>query len=145
MLNAANKPEPAPPKALPKGDLLDEMIGQYIHQANCPVPIKKLGNGYYIFGTRKIYAKILNGKLVIRVGGGYMIIEEFINTYAEQELAKINKIQQNEKEKEREAGDDDVESLDIPPTRSNSLLLFKLIQSEEVPVACLIRAQIVDQ
>jgi len=69
----------------------------------------------------------LNGKLVIRVGGGYMIIEEFINTYAEQELAKINKIQQNEKEKEREAEDDDVESLDIPPTRSNSLLLFKLI------------------
>jgi len=30
------------------------------------VPIKKLGNGYYIFGTRKIYAKILNGKLVIK-------------------------------------------------------------------------------
>ena len=68
---------------LPKGDLLDEMLGQYIHQANCPVPIKKLGNGYYIFGTRKIYAKIMNGKLVIRVGGGYMVIEEFISTYAE--------------------------------------------------------------
>ena len=56
------------------------------------MPIKKLGNGYYIFGTRKIYAKILNGKLVIRVGGGFMIIEEFINTYAEQELNKINNI-----------------------------------------------------
>ena len=76
------------------------------------MPIKRLGNGYYIFGTRKIYAKILNGKLVIRVGGGYMIIEEFINTYAEQELAKINKLQQNEKDKEEE---DDVDSLDIPP------------------------------
>lgn len=84
----------AAPKVLPKGDILDEMIGQYIHQANCPVPIKKLGNGYYIFGTRKIYAKILNGKLVIRVGGGYMIIEEFISTYAEQELNKINRIQE---------------------------------------------------
>jgi len=84
--------KPVQPKPLPKGDLLDEMIGQYIYQANCPVPIKKLGNGYYIFGTRKIYAKILNGKLVIRVGGGFMIIEEFINTYAEQELNKINKI-----------------------------------------------------
>ena len=68
---------------MPKGDLLDEMLGQYINQANCPVPIKKLGNGYYIFGTRKIYAKILNGKLVIRVGGGYMVIEEFISTYAD--------------------------------------------------------------
>jgi 5-methylcytosine-specific restriction endonuclease McrBC GTP-binding regulatory subunit McrB len=68
----------------------------------------------------------LNGKLVIRVGGGYMIIEEFINTYAEQELAKINKIQQNEKEKEMEL-EDDVDSIDIPPaTRSKlcKLLLF---------------------
>jgi len=71
-----NKPIPA--AIMPKGDLLDEMIGNYIKSADCPVPIKKLGNGYYIFGTRKIYAKILNGKLVIRVGGGYMVIEEFI-------------------------------------------------------------------
>jgi Growth-Arrest-Specific Protein 2 Domain len=94
---------------MPRGDLLDEMIGQYINQANCPVPIKKLGNGYYIFGTRKIYAKILNGKLVIRVGGGYMVIEEFISTYAEQELNKINKM--NEKTDE----EDDVDSLDLTP------------------------------
>jgi Growth-Arrest-Specific Protein 2 Domain len=78
------------------------------------VPIKKLGNGYYIFGTRKIYAKILNGKLVIRVGGGFMIIEEFINNYAEQELNKINKL--NEQQRLLNGGqDDDVDSLDIPP------------------------------
>jgi hypothetical protein len=52
------------------------------------VPIKRLGNGYYYFGTRKIFAKIMNGKLVIRVGGGYMVIEEFIANYADQELAR---------------------------------------------------------
>jgi hypothetical protein len=75
------------------------------------VPIKKLGNGYYIFGTRKIYAKILNGKLVIRVGGGYMVIEEFISTYAEQELNKMNKIA--EKTDEDDGGD--VDSLDLTP------------------------------
>ena len=108
----AQQQAPKPVFALPKGDLLDEMIGQYIHQANCPVPIKKLGNGYYIFGTRKIYAKILNGKLVIRVGGGYMVIEEFISTYAEQELAKMNKL--NEKTTDDEDGAD-VDSLDLTP------------------------------
>lgn len=82
------------------------------------MPIKKLGNGYYIFGTRKIYAKILNGKLVIRVGGGYMIIEEFINTYAEQELTKLNKIKEQQDMLE---DNDDVESLDIgPATRGGS-------------------------
>jgi len=34
----------------------------------------------------------LNGKLVIRVGGGYMVIEEFISTYAEKELIKVESI-----------------------------------------------------
>lgn len=77
---------------LPKGDLLDQMLSHYINQANCPVPIRKIGNGFYLFGTKKIYAKILNGKLVIRVGGGFMIIEEFIATYAEAEMNKINKM-----------------------------------------------------
>ena len=47
----------------------------------CPVPVKRLGDGNYLFGTKKIFAKIMNGKLVIRVGGGFMIIEEFITTY----------------------------------------------------------------
>ena len=77
---------------LPKGDLLDQMLSHYINQANCPVPIRKIGNGFYLFGTKKIYAKILNGKLVIRVGGGFMIIEEFIATYADSEMNKISKM-----------------------------------------------------
>lgn len=77
---------------LPKGDTIDTMLNYYINQANCPVPIRKIGDGFYFFGTKKIYAKILNGKLVIRVGGGYMIIEEFIATYADGEMAKISKM-----------------------------------------------------
>ena len=73
-------------------DDVDAMLAQYI--SGCPVPIKRLGGGYYMFGTKKIYAKIMNGKLVIRVGGGYMNIEEFIKTYADQELIKVNKRRQ---------------------------------------------------
>ncbi len=73
------------------------MLGTFINKSGCLVPIKKLGDGYYMFGTRKIYAKILNGKLVIRVGGGYMIIEEFISSYAEKELIKIETMSSNNK------------------------------------------------
>lgn len=68
------------------------MLLEYMAKTGCAVPIKKLGDGYYMFGTRKIYAKIMNGKLVIRVGGGYMIIEEFIATYADVELARLQKM-----------------------------------------------------
>ncbi len=98
MLKGKEKEPDLLPELLPQlkgykatnGDVLDEMLGQYINKTGCTVPIKKLGDGYYLFGTRKIYAKILNGKLVIRVGGGYMIIEEFISTYAEKELIKMD-------------------------------------------------------
>ena len=70
-----------------------------------------------------------------------MIIEEFINTYAEQELAKINKIQQNEKEKEEL--EDDVDSLDIPPASRSKLLSHLTTLQNVVAVADpLIRVQI---
>jgi prefoldin subunit 5 len=75
-----------------KGDELDEMLAAIMAKLGCTVPIKRLGEGYYLFGTRKIYAKILNGKLVVRVGGGYMIFEEFIATYAEQEMTRLEKL-----------------------------------------------------
>ena len=35
----------------------------------------------------------MNGKLVIRVGGGYMIIEEFISTYADIEINRCKLIE----------------------------------------------------
>lgn len=57
----------------------------------CPVPVKRTGQNNYMFGTKKISAKIINGRLVIRVGGGYMGIEEFMMYYGQQELLKIQK------------------------------------------------------
>jgi hypothetical protein len=93
LRNNQDKPKPKPFQAK-SGDLLDELLGSYINENGCPVPIKRLGNGYYMFGSRKIYAKVLNGKLVIRVGGGYMVINEFIATYAEAELRKMEHYQQ---------------------------------------------------
>jgi hypothetical protein len=65
------------------------LLAEYLKFSKCDVPIKKIGGGYYIFGTKKIYAKIMNGKLVIWVGGGYMVIDEFIQTYGDIERTKI--------------------------------------------------------
>lgn len=100
MRDNERKPKPKPFQSK-KGDLLDELLGSYINENGCPVPIKRLGNGYYMFGSRKIYAKVLNGKLVIRVGGGYMVINEFIATYADAELRKMEH-EQNKAEKAKE-------------------------------------------
>lgn len=49
-----------------------------------------------MFGTKKILAKIINGKLVIRVGGGYMNAEEFITQYGKVEMIKIKKMEEEQ-------------------------------------------------
>ena len=51
-----------------------------------------------MFGEKKIYAKIINGKLIIRVGGGYMNIDEFMQHYGMMELARQQRIYEMEYE-----------------------------------------------
>lgn len=71
------------------GDKVDEFLAEYLEHHDCPVPIQKISEGNYLFGTRKIFAKIMNGKLVVRVGGGYMGIDEFIESYGQSEYEKM--------------------------------------------------------
>lgn len=71
------------------GDQVDEYLAEYLEQNDCPVPIQKISEGNYLFGTRKIFAKIMNGQLVVRVGGGYMGIDEFIESYGQSEYEKM--------------------------------------------------------
>jgi hypothetical protein len=95
--NSEEIPPPPPvekPKAVfkpVKGDEVDELLARILAELGCPIPIKRLGEGYYIFGTKKIYCKILNGQVMVRVGGGYMAIVEFVNNYTDVEMAKLEK------------------------------------------------------
>jgi DNA repair exonuclease SbcCD ATPase subunit len=84
----------------PKGDSVDTQLQEYLERLNCEVPVTKLGDGYYLFGTRKIYMKLQNTRLVVRVGGGYMFISEFIETYTDSELNHIE-AQMNKESVER--------------------------------------------
>eukprot|EP01016_Furgasonia_blochmanni_P049025 TRINITY_DN7394_c0_g2_i4.p1 TRINITY_DN7394_c0_g2~~TRINITY_DN7394_c0_g2_i4.p1 ORF type:complete len:853 (+),score=309.08 TRINITY_DN7394_c0_g2_i4:25-2559(+) len=64
-----------------KGDEVDQQLGDYLNQNHVPVKFIRIGEGQYKFGTRRIFVKILRGRLVIRVGGGYLLIEEFLRLY----------------------------------------------------------------
>jgi len=57
---------------------------------------EKLSKDQYLIGTKKVNAKINNGILLIRTGGGFISFEDFYNKYGEQELHK----QQREEEKQ---------------------------------------------
>lgn len=97
--DASKKPELPKPKiqfAATPGDDVDALLAGALNAYGCDIPLTRLGGGFYLFGTRKIYAKIMNGKLVVRVGGGFMIIDEFLRTYSDMELIRINKMLENE-------------------------------------------------
>ena len=66
--------------------------------------MQRTSAGNYLFGTKKILAKIINGKLVIRVGGGYMNAEEFIEQYGKVEMMKAIKIEEHKTALENNSG-----------------------------------------
>ena len=74
-------PQAPPPFKGNPDDLVDKMLAEALLKLGCSLTISRIGGGYYMFGNKKIYCKIINGKLVVRVGGGYMGIEEFISVY----------------------------------------------------------------
>ena len=48
----------------------------------------RMDPGIYQFGSKKICIKVEQGKIIIRVGGGYMYIDEFLDQYTTVELEK---------------------------------------------------------
>ena len=40
--------------------------------------VKMLSTGTYLIGAKKVFVMIVNGKLVLRVGGGFVNFEEFV-------------------------------------------------------------------
>jgi Growth-Arrest-Specific Protein 2 Domain len=59
------------------------MIYDFQLRSNSDLIFKKVSEGSYIIGTRKVSAKVLNGILLLRVGGGFMDIESFFKQYGE--------------------------------------------------------------
>lgn len=79
IIQKANQPR-LPYQAV-KGDPVDEMMAKFINECDFYVPVERLTEGNYMFAQKKVFAKIMNGKLIIRVGGGYMLIEEFLRHF----------------------------------------------------------------
>jgi hypothetical protein len=77
-------------KAL-KGDAVDELWCWHLNKHQLDLKVERKGPGKYLFGTRNIMCKIINGKLVVRVGGGYMSADEFIEQYGKIEMLKAMK------------------------------------------------------
>ena len=67
--------QPAKPKTSPykaaKGDEADMLLAEFLQEQDGHLEVVRIGPGKYMFGSKKISAKVMNGKLFVRVGGGY--------------------------------------------------------------------------
>ena len=61
-----------------KGDEIDAVFMEALNQADIDLRVKRISQGKYLFGSKNITAKLTNGKLLIRVGGGHLGVHEFI-------------------------------------------------------------------
>lgn len=59
------------------------MMYDYQMKKTTDLRFEKVNETSYIIGTRKVTAKVNNGILLLRVGGGYMDIDNFIKAYGE--------------------------------------------------------------
>jgi len=70
-------------------------LAEYINEFGTPVPWKRMNEGVYMYGTKKVTVKYLRNNLIIKVGGGSMMLEEFIANYEDIEIAKLNNMDPN--------------------------------------------------
>jgi hypothetical protein len=65
------------------------MLEKFIETHKVQVPINRVGPSKYLFGTKIISAQIINGVLMVRVGGGFMSIEEFVEKHQNKEILQL--------------------------------------------------------
>ena len=70
-------------------DIVDKMLEDFVLTHKVKVPINRIDPSKYLFGTKVISAQIINGVLMVRVGGGFMNIEEFIEKHTGKEILNL--------------------------------------------------------
>ena len=81
-----------------KGNEIDQIIAQKIDDLDVRVPIIRLETvieeggsqrNKYLFGTKIILVRVHKRELMVRVGGGYVKIAEFVIKYSNGEIARL--------------------------------------------------------
>jgi hypothetical protein len=79
-----------------KNDLVDGRIAEYINhypdRTKLRVMFLRESEGIYQFGSKRIAVKVDKDKINIRVGGGYLSIEEFLDQYTPIEVEKLERM-----------------------------------------------------
>ena len=76
-------------------DPLDEMFAKYVNESGVKLEIQRLSKGKYLIGSQQTFLKIMNGHLIVRIGGGFTSIEDYLKNYAMTEMIRASKQMKN--------------------------------------------------
>lgn len=66
-----------------KGDSIDKRIAEYINnypdRQKLKIMFMRESEGVYQFGTKRVYVRVEKDKINIRVGGGWLSVDEFLD------------------------------------------------------------------
>ena len=68
-----------------------EYINNYPDRQKLKIMFMRESEGIYKFGTKRVHVKIEKDKINIRVGGGYLSIDEFLDQYTPAEMEKLER------------------------------------------------------
>ena len=68
-----------------------EFINNYPNRNKLKIMFMRESSGVYTFGSKKINVTVQKGKIVIRVGGGFLSVDEFLDQNTCVELEKIER------------------------------------------------------
>lgn len=78
-----------------KNDLVDKKLAEYINnypdRQKLKIMFMRESEGVYQFGTKRISVKCVKDKIEIRVGGGFLSLDEFLDQYTPVELEKLER------------------------------------------------------
>ena len=78
-----------------KNDAIDKKLAEYINnypdRKKLKIMFMRESSGVYEFGSKRIRVEVQREKITIKVGGGYLSIDEFLDQYTPDELAKLER------------------------------------------------------
>jgi len=78
-----------------KDDPIDRALGNYINQYaekdKLRIMFIRHSEGVYQFGQKKVYVKIDNNNIMVRLGAGFMQIDKFLDSYTPLEVDKVER------------------------------------------------------
>lgn len=88
-----------------RDDPIDIALSDYVNTRPSAIKVQfdREDHGIYNFGTKKIFVKLEQGKLLIRVGGGYMQVEDFVKLYSPVELERFSNAKKEQAQKIRQS------------------------------------------